>query len=255
MTPYTNIVFIKFRLKMLRDYRFTDCLNDSQKLLFLGLLILGGATENAIPNSSTYIKRMLNLEQHESDIEYNINHIAGVFPKLIVNNGVIAWTNFEEIHNYKLARDGKGRFSAEDTPVDTDKGIPIRTPQGNGKNKKKNKKKKQEEEKEKEKKEPSKPKFSKPSIEETRVYIRSNNLNVDPGKFYDYYESNGWKIGRNPMKDWKATARNWSRKEPPKRSTARNDSEFNKQVAQWKKEQEAEGGRPGDVRKLTRGIL
>ena len=29
----------------------------------------------------------------------------------------------------------------------------------------------------------------------------------------DYYESNGWKVGRNNMKDWKATARRWSSKQ------------------------------------------
>ena len=31
----------------------------------------------------------------------------------------------------------------------------------------------------------------------------------------DYYESNGWKVGRNNMKDWKATARRWSSKQKP----------------------------------------
>ena len=29
----------------------------------------------------------------------------------------------------------------------------------------------------------------------------------------DYYESNGWKVGRNPMRDWKATVRRWCRDE------------------------------------------
>lgn len=29
-------------------------------------------------------------------------------------------------------------------------------------------------------------------------------------KFFNYYDSNGWRVGRNPMKDWKATARNWA---------------------------------------------
>ena len=32
-------------------------------------------------------------------------------------------------------------------------------------------------------------------------------------KFYDYYESNGWHVGKNPMKDWKAAIRTWERKE------------------------------------------
>jgi len=31
-------------------------------------------------------------------------------------------------------------------------------------------------------------------------------------KFFDYYDSNGWKVGRHSMKDWKAAARNWCRR-------------------------------------------
>lgn len=55
--------------------------------------------------------------------------------------------------------------------------------------------------------------FKKPSLEEIREYIREKNYNVDAERFYNYYESNGWKVGRNPMKDWQATVRNWASKE------------------------------------------
>ena len=55
-----------------------------------------------------------------------------------------------------------------------------------------------------------KKKFSKPSLEELQSYISEKHLNVDAQHFIDYYESNGWKVGRNPMKDWKATCRRWS---------------------------------------------
>ena len=34
-------------------------------------------------------------------------------------------------------------------------------------------------------------------------------------EFMDYYDSNGWKVGRNPMKDWKASARKWVRNAKP----------------------------------------
>ena len=30
--------------------------------------------------------------------------------------------------------------------------------------------------------------------------------------FVDYYSSNGWRVGKNPMKDWKAATRNWTKK-------------------------------------------
>lgn len=53
--------------------------------------------------------------------------------------------------------------------------------------------------------------FSKPTLEEVRSFIAENRLSVSAERFYDYYESNGWKVGRNPMKDWKATVRNWAK--------------------------------------------
>lgn len=55
-------------------------------------------------------------------------------------------------------------------------------------------------------------KFKKPTIEEVEDYIKEEGLKVDSKYFIDYYNSNGWKIGKNPMKDWKATIRNWGRK-------------------------------------------
>lgn len=46
--------------------------------------------------------------------------------------------------------------------------------------------------------------FRKPILEEVQNYIQENFLPVDANEFYNYYESNGWKVGRNPMKNWKA---------------------------------------------------
>ena len=53
--------------------------------------------------------------------------------------------------------------------------------------------------------------FVKPTIDEVREYIGLRNTNVDADKFWNYYESNGWKVGRNSMKDWKACVRTWER--------------------------------------------
>lgn len=57
----------------------------------------------------------------------------------------------------------------------------------------------------------SKEKFIKPTVEEIRAYCRERNNIVDAERFYDYYESNGWKVGKNTMKDWKAAVRTWER--------------------------------------------
>lgn len=53
--------------------------------------------------------------------------------------------------------------------------------------------------------------FSKPSPEEVDNYSKEKNINLDG--FHDFYTSNGWKVGRNAMKDWQATARNWAKRD------------------------------------------
>lgn len=54
--------------------------------------------------------------------------------------------------------------------------------------------------------------FTKPTIEEVKEYCLERNNNIDAENFIDYYNSNGWKVGKNPMKDWKATIRTWERR-------------------------------------------
>jgi hypothetical protein len=54
-------------------------------------------------------------------------------------------------------------------------------------------------------------KFSKPSIEEIEAYCIERENTVNPIQFFDYYEANGWRVGKNPMKDWKAAVRTWER--------------------------------------------
>jgi hypothetical protein len=54
-------------------------------------------------------------------------------------------------------------------------------------------------------------KFFKPTFEDVREYCLERKNFVDPDKFINYYESNGWKVGKNPMKDWKAAIRTWEK--------------------------------------------
>lgn len=53
--------------------------------------------------------------------------------------------------------------------------------------------------------------FKRPSVEEINAYCLEENLNLNAQSFIDYYDSNGWKVGKNSMKDWKATARRWAK--------------------------------------------
>lgn len=51
--------------------------------------------------------------------------------------------------------------------------------------------------------------FTPPTVEEVQAYCRERKNNVNAQRFVDYYTANGWKAGRNPMKDWKACVRTW----------------------------------------------
>nr|DAQ82100.1 MAG TPA: DnaD like replication protein [Caudoviricetes sp.] len=53
--------------------------------------------------------------------------------------------------------------------------------------------------------------FEKPTLSQITQYCLERNNNVNAEHFYDYYESNGWKVGKNSMKDWKAAVRTWER--------------------------------------------
>lgn len=53
--------------------------------------------------------------------------------------------------------------------------------------------------------------FIKPTLEQIQSFINEHSLNVDANIFYDYYESNGWMVGKNKMKSYEATLRRWSR--------------------------------------------
>lgn len=58
------------------------------------------------------------------------------------------------------------------------------------------------------------PPMQRPTVWEVENFCRTQGLTlVDAQRFVDYYEANGWKVGRNPMRSWQAAARNWQRRE------------------------------------------
>ena len=60
----------------------------------------------------------------------------------------------------------------------------------------------------------SRAKFQKPSLDEIIVYCQERGNQVDPEKFFNFYESKGWVVGKSPMKDWKAAVRTWEQRRP-----------------------------------------
>ena len=54
--------------------------------------------------------------------------------------------------------------------------------------------------------------FIPPDADEVEAYCRERNNHIDAQHFVDFYASKGWKVGKEPMKDWKAAVRTWERR-------------------------------------------
>ena len=62
--------------------------------------------------------------------------------------------------------------------------------------------------------------FVKPTVDEVAAHVREKGYTFDPVAFWNYYESNGWKVGRNTMKSWTSACVTWQRKEGKARPTS-----------------------------------
>lgn len=74
-------------------------------------------------------------------------------------------------------------------------------------------------------------KFVKPSVEEITFYCNERNNGIDPQQFFDFYESKGWKVGNQSMKDWRAAVRTWERRDrgTPKKPPKEAPSKYNRE--------------------------
>jgi len=69
---------------------------------------------------------------------------------------------------------------------------------------------------------PTQKRFKPPSLKEVTAYYEEISYNDDPNIFVDYYTANGWKVSNSPMKDWKATVRNWKRRQKENKNSSSN---------------------------------
>jgi uncharacterized protein YdaU (DUF1376 family) len=58
---------------------------------------------------------------------------------------------------------------------------------------------------------PPKPKQARPTLEQVSAYCAERGRGVDAQAWFDHYTANGWRVGRNSMRDWKAAVRTWER--------------------------------------------
>ena len=68
----------------------------------------------------------------------------------------------------------------------------------------------------KEKKSP----FKKPTLDEVEAYCNEKGYSIDPETFWNFYESKGWMVGKNKMRDWKAACRTWLSQERYRRKAS-----------------------------------
>lgn len=71
--------------------------------------------------------------------------------------------------------------------------------------------------------------FRKPTLEEVSAYCKERKNNVNPQRFIDFYTSKGWKVGKEPMKDWKACVRTWEQDEKWKPKKGANPSKYDRE--------------------------
>ena len=68
--------------------------------------------------------------------------------------------------------------------------------------------------------------FTPPTLEEVNAYCQERRNGIDPERFIDFYQSKGWKIGSNPMKDWKAAVRTWEKRDAKPQEAPKGDSKL-----------------------------
>jgi len=77
--------------------------------------------------------------------------------------------------------------------------------------------------------------FKKPTLDEVKNYCILRKNNIDAESFIDFYESKGWQIGKETMKNWKACVRTWESRENKNPKTI---SKLDAQINEWQKAKE-----------------
>ncbi len=70
--------------------------------------------------------------------------------------------------------------------------------------------------------------FVPPTVDEIQAYVTEKSMNVDAEKFWNFYESKGWMVGKNPMKSWRAACSTWNLKDKPPSKALPHDPELDK---------------------------
>lgn len=170
--------------------------------------------------------------------EYQINNVEDVNPDIKMA--------FEFFKNQFRLDNDKYQKIIERNKINGSKGGRPKTqenqknPMGLKEPKKADKEKDKEKDKDNKKEINKEKRFKKPTLEEVAEYCKERDNLINPETFINYYEANGWKVGKNPMKDWKACIRSWETKEYNKQPKERLPKWFNQDIKKQKNENEEE---------------
>lgn len=173
-----NPPWIKLYNELLDDYEFS-CLQDASKLHLLMIWLLASRTNNKIVADERWIANKINATE-----KVNLDDLVkSGFVEIIYENQELRLMGQDD--SAMLAGCKQSACLETETETETE---------GEGEKKKKPKR------------------FTKPTLKEIAFFVKENNYNVDSERFINYYDSNGWMVGKNKMKDWQATIRSWNSK-------------------------------------------
>lgn len=159
-------------------YDATAMFDGKEIVLKLGQLITGRYTgsEQCEMNPSTFYRCLKKLEE-----------IGNIVIKSDNKKSLITIVNYEAYQGQMFSewQQGNNKVTAKEQQSNTDKEV---------------------------KKERSKEERVPPTKEDVDNYFSEMGIRNESSKFFDYFESNGWRVGRNKMKDWRSAARNWKRR-------------------------------------------
>ena len=114
----------------------------------------------------------------------------------------------------KVENGNKGGRPAKNKPNETENNLTKPNETENNLNlKNKNEEQEQEEDRRTKSKVKALSRFTPPTQEEVSAYCRERGNKVDAQRFVDFYAAKGWKVGNQPMKDWKAAVRTWEQRD------------------------------------------
>jgi len=99
--------------------------------------------------------------------------------------------------------------------------------------------------------------FVKPEVDEVAAYCRERGNAVDAAAFVDFYTAKGWKVGREPMRDWRAAVRTWEKRDEKPSGNARGAVRFEDKLANLRRlaGEEAGGAGVDEARGDVRGAV